>query len=96
MQKQTISVRHVALAVIAAAALSLPMMSATEAKTIKNHRVRTARALYLPAAQGGPADLAVGARALYGYHPNAQGGTTGGTIYPAVNGDHREHGYNGG
>jgi hypothetical protein len=30
------------------------------------------------------------------YHPNAQGGTTGGTVNPAVNGDHRSHGYNGG
>jgi hypothetical protein len=96
MQKQAIWARRVTLAAIAAATLSLPMMSATQAKTIKHYRVHTAHALYLPNAQGGPADLAVGARALYGYHPNAQGGTTGGTVYPGVNGDHREHGYNGG
>jgi hypothetical protein len=96
MQKQASSVRCVILAAIAAAALSLPMTSATQAKTIKHYRVRTAHAVYLPAAPSAPADLAVGARALYGYHPNAQGGTTGGTVYPGVNGDHREHGYNGG
>jgi hypothetical protein len=38
----------------------------------------------------------VGTRSRYGYHPNAQGGTTGGTVNPGVNGDHRSHGYNGG
>lgn len=37
----------------------------------------------------------VGTRARYGYHPTASGGTTGGTVNPGVNGDHRSHGYNG-
>jgi hypothetical protein len=96
MQKQAVLVRRVTLGAIAAVALSLPMMSGTQAKTIKHYRVHTAHAVYLPAPQSGPADLEVGARALYGYHPNAQGGTTGGTVYPGVTGDHREHGYNGG
>jgi hypothetical protein len=31
-----------------------------------------------------------------GWTPNAQGGTTGGSVYPGVSTDHREHGYNGG
>jgi hypothetical protein len=29
-------------------------------------------------------------------HPIAQGGTTGGTINPGINGDNQQHGYNGG
>jgi hypothetical protein len=29
-------------------------------------------------------------------HPITQGGTTGGTVNPGINGDHKQHGYNGG
>jgi hypothetical protein len=29
-------------------------------------------------------------------HPITQGGTTGGTVNPGINGDHQQHGYNGG
>ncbi len=29
-------------------------------------------------------------------HPVSQGGTTGGTVNPAINGNHKQSGYNGG
>jgi hypothetical protein len=33
--------------------------------------------------------------AMRAAHPITQGGTTGGTVNPAINGDHMMHGYNG-
>jgi hypothetical protein len=37
-----------------------------------------------------------GQNAARAAHPITQGGTTGGTVNPGVNGDHKQHGYNGG
>ncbi len=79
MQKQMMSARNVTIAVITAAALSLPMISAAQAQGAgkRHHPGTTYQDFYRPM-----------------YDPNAQGGTTGGTVNPAVNGDHQSHGYN--
>jgi hypothetical protein len=69
------------LAIVAAAALQLSLVSIASA-----HPYRTDPGMWRTTSNQS---------AMRAAHPVTQGGTTGGTVNPAINGDHRMHGYNG-
>jgi hypothetical protein len=90
MHKQSISVRQVAIAAITAAAFLLPIMSVAGATEETPAAVKPMNHHYHHAAVH---------KRLYNsaVRPSAaQGGTTGGTVYPGVHSNHHQHGYNGG
>ena len=75
--------RILPLAIVAAAALQLSLVSIASA-----HPYRTD-----PHMQWRTRTISqTGMRAA---HPITQGGTTGGTVNPGLTGDHMQHGYNG-
>jgi len=87
---------RISLFVAVSAALALPMASAASAQQSPTPaQMRHIRANAMM--QGGHGAIAgfpdqTSARAA---HPITQGGTTGGTVNPAINGDGQQHGYNG-
>jgi hypothetical protein len=88
-------IRISSLAVVAAAALQLSLISIASAQQYVSHpSVRHYRTPVMSPNIGPDAwfrNQAV-ARAA---HPITQGGTTGGTVNPGLTGDHMQHGYNG-
>lgn len=89
MRKQSKLLQGLLIATTAVSCLAMTSLAMTsvawseDAVTSGKHQVAKHRNHY------------VGTRARYGYHPTASGGTTGGSVNPGVNSDHRSHGYNG-
>ena len=83
--------RILPLAIVAAAALQLSLVSIANARQyrVRHHRTPTMSQNIGP--HGYFANQAT-ARAA---HPITQGGTTGGTVNPGLTRDHKQHGYNG-
>ncbi len=75
------SIKSVLTAVTVVGFLSQPLVAASAQGTLR----QSASPIHTMSSQQ-----------LRARHPVAQGGTTGGTINPAINGNHKQSGYNGG
>ena len=88
-------VRILPLAVVAAAALQLSLVSIAEAQQYVTHpSVKHHRSPTMPQ-NIGPNGYFPNQAAARAAHPITQGGTTGGTVNPGLTRDHMQHGYNG-
>jgi len=88
-------IRILPLAIVAAAALQLSLVSIANAQQYVTYpSVQQGRTPTMPQ-NIGPNGYFPSQAAARAAHPITQGGTTGGTVNPAINGDHMMHGYNG-
>ena len=83
---------RISLAIVAAAALQLSLVSIADAHPYRTDPGRQWRTRAMSQNTGSNQYFTSAMRAA---HPITQGGTTGGTVNPAITGDHMMHGYNG-
>ena len=84
---------RISLAIVAAAALQLSLVSIADAHPYRTDPMQWRTCTMSPNIRSnGYFASPVAMRAA---HPITQGGTTGGTVNPAITGDHMMHGYNG-
>jgi hypothetical protein len=76
------SIKVVLTAVTVVGFLSQPLVAAASAQETLRHPVSSVQTM--------------NSQQLRARHPVTQGGTTGGTVNPAINGNHKQSGYNGG
>ena len=88
-------IRIVSLAVLAAAALQLSLVSAANAQQYRTDPGMRHQRKPTMSQNIGPNGYFPNQAAARAAHPITQGGTTGGTVNPGLTRDHMQHGYNG-
>jgi hypothetical protein len=88
-------IRILPLAIVAAAALQLSLVSIANAQQYVTYpSAQQGRTRTIPQ-NIGPNGYFPNQAAARAAHPITQGGTTGGTVNPGLTRDHMQHGYNG-
>jgi hypothetical protein len=88
-------IRIVSLAILAAAALQLSLVSVADAQQYRTDPGAGQHRRPTMSPNNGPNGYFPNQAAARAAHPITQGGTTGGTVNPGLTRDHMQHGYNG-